>query len=418
MRDGQLVGEKEPGKYSSNSSDSIAREESLSNWLLEWSCSAMMKRLSLPSFIQKAGRLMGTGVAVTFACLFILVVVLALRSSGKPNSIRDENGAPAPGSLSEKTFVNINGVNQGMMIQSRDTSNPVLLFLHGGMPEYFLTEKYPTGMENDFTVVWWEQRGSGLSYSPDIPRDTINAEQLISDTLALTDYLRQRFGQDKIYLMGHSGGTFIGIQAVARAPELYHAYIGVAQMSHQLRSEKLAYDHMLEQFKANGNTEMVRKLEAAPVTMTDGTPAAYLQVRDQAMHMLGVGTTHEMKSILTGIFIPSWLNREYTLGEKVNLWRGKAQGGVSILFETMQHTDLSAQVTDFHLPIYLLSGIHDYTCNYTLAKDYFEKIKAPVKGFYTFAQSAHSPMFEEPQKLQKILREDVLAGTNHLADPE
>jgi pimeloyl-ACP methyl ester carboxylesterase len=230
--------------------------------------------------------------------------------------------------------------------------------------------------------------------------------------------LRQRFGQEKIYLMGHSGGSFIGIQAVARVPELYHAYIGVAQMSHQLQSEKLAYDYMLAQFKANGNKEMVRKLEAAPVTMTDGTQAAYLQVRDQAMHMLGVGTTHDMKSIITGILIPSWLSREYTFGEKLNLWRGKAQGGVSILFETMQRTDLSQQVTEFHLPVYFISGIHDYTCNYALSKDYFEKINAPVKGFYTFEQSAHSPIFEEPQKIQKILREDVLTGTNHLAEKQ
>jgi pimeloyl-ACP methyl ester carboxylesterase len=361
---------------------------------------------------------MGTGIAVIVASLLILVSVLALRSSGKPNPIRDENGAPVAGSISEKIFVKINGVSQGMVIQSRDASNPVLLFLHGGMPEYFLTEKYPTGMENDFTVVWWEQRGSGLSYSRDIPRDTITAEQLIADTLALTDYLRQRFGQEKIYLMAHSGGTFIGIQAVARAPELYHAYIGVAQMAHQLQSEKLAYDYMLEQFQRTGNREMTRKLEVAPVTMADGTPAAYLQLRDQAMHMLGVGTTREMKSIITGILIPSWLSREYTLGEKLNLWRGKAQGGVSILFETMQQTDLSEQFTEFHLPIYFVSGIYDYTCNYALSKDYFEKINAPVKGFYTFEQSAHSPMFEEPQKMQRILREDILAGTNHLANQQ
>ena len=102
----------------------------------------------------------------------------------------------------------------------------------------------------------------------------MNLEQMISDTLEVTKYLRQRFGQDKIYLMGHSGGSFIGIQAAARAPELYHAYIGVAQMSNQLKSEKLAYDYMLQQFKENGNTNMVRKLEAAPVTMTGGTPRA------------------------------------------------------------------------------------------------------------------------------------------------
>ena len=269
--------------------------------------------------------------AVLLVCVLILVGVLLVYSPGKPQPFLDENGKPLAGSISEKVFVNINGVEQGMFIKSKDATHPVLLYLHGGMPDYFLTQKYPTGLEDYFTVVWWEQRGSGISYSADIPPETMTLEQMISDTLEVTNYLRHRFGKEKIYLMGHSGGTFIGIQAAARAPELYYAYIGVAQMSNQLKSEKLAYEYMLEQFKENGNTEMVRKLEAAPVTMTGGTPDAYLAVRDEAMHSLGIGTTHDMNSVITGIFLPSLASREYTLMEKVNMWRGKSRSGVSLI---------------------------------------------------------------------------------------
>jgi len=175
-------------------------------------------------------------ISIVLACILSLVGVLQLWSyPGKPKPFVDQNGRPLPGSISEKIYVNINGVEQGMFIKSKDTRNPVLLYLHGGMPDYFLTEKYPTGLEDYFTVIWWEQRGSGTSYHVGIPPLTI--EQLISDTLAVTNYARNRFGKDKIYLMGHSGGTFVGIQAAARAPELYEAYIGVAQMSNQLKSE-------------------------------------------------------------------------------------------------------------------------------------------------------------------------------------
>ena len=189
-------------------------------------------------------------ISVLVAFILILVGVLQLWSPGKPGPFLDANGSPLAGSISEKVFININGVKQGMFIKSKDVSHPVLLYLHGGMPDYFLTQKYPTGLEDYFTVVWWEQRGSGISYSADIPPETMTLEQMISDTLEVTNYLRNRFDKEKIYLMGHSGGTFIGIQAAARAPELYYAYIGVAQMSNQLKSEKLAYDYMLEQFKA------------------------------------------------------------------------------------------------------------------------------------------------------------------------
>jgi pimeloyl-ACP methyl ester carboxylesterase len=81
----------------------------------------------------------------------------------------------------------------------------------------------------------------------------------------------------------------------------------------------------------------------------------------------------------------------------------------------MLATDLSEQVTDLKIPVYFLHGIYDYTVSYTLAKAYFDKIKAPVKGFYTFERSAHSPLFEEPEKMQHILKEDVLSGSNNLA---
>jgi pimeloyl-ACP methyl ester carboxylesterase len=134
------------------------------------------------------------------------------------------------------------------------------------------------------------------------------------------------------------------------------------------------------------------------------------------MHSLGIGTTHDMNSVITGIFLPSLTSREYTLGEKVNMWRGKSRSGVSPLWDDMLSTDLSKEVTELSIPVYFFEGIYDYTCSYTLAKEYFDQLKAPTKGFYTFEQSAHSPLFEEPEKTGHILQEDVLAGVNNLAD--
>jgi pimeloyl-ACP methyl ester carboxylesterase len=335
---------------------------------------------------------------------------------GGPRPLLDESGRPLRGSISEKVFVSINGVRQGMFIQSKDPAHPVLLFLHGGMPEYFLTERYPTGLENDFTVAWWEQRGAGLSYRPGIPPETMTVEQFIADTLSVTRYLRDRFGKEKIYLMAHSGGTFIGLQVAAQAPEPYHAYIGVAQTVRQLESERLAYEYMLRRFTEAGDGRMVRRLEAAPVTMAGGTPRAYLAVRDRAMHRLGAGTTHDMKSVISGIFWPSLRSPQYTAAEKVRLWRGKLSSGVSVLWDEMLATDLAERVTTLSLPAYFFHGMHDYTVSYQLAKDYAERLKAPLTGFYSFERSAHSPMLEEPEKVRKIMREDVLAATNGLAD--
>lgn len=377
-----------------------------------------MKQFSYTTLIQKVRPIKLTMILIFLFLVFIFELVLLVRIQGRPKPFLDESGKHIEGSISEKIHLNINGVEQGMFIKGKDVNNPVLLYLHGGMPEYFLTSKYPTGLEDYFTIVWWEQRGSGLSFNADIPPESMTLKQMISDTKEVTNYLRNRFKQDKIFLMGHSGGTFVGIQVASQAPELYHAYIGVAQMSNQLQSEILAYEYMLKRFRKKENKKMIRKLEAAPVTMASGTPDSYCKLRDEIMHSLGIGTTRDMNSVLTGIFIPSLLCWDYTLFEKFNLWRGKSRSGISMLWANMITTDLSTQVTELKIPVYFVGGIYDYTVSYVLAKDYFKKLKAPIKGFYTFEKSAHSPMFEEPEKMRQILRDDVLAGLNNLSDAQ
>ena len=376
------------------------------------------KGLYIRSVTRKVGRMLLVGFAIILACIMILFTALFVWSSGKPRPISDENGKPLAGSISEKVFVNINGVKQGMFIQSKDAGKPVLLFLHGGpgMPEYWLTQQYPTGLEDYFTICWWDQRGAGLSYQADIAPETMTVDQMVADTLEVTQYLRQRFGKDKIYLMGHSGGSFFGLLAARQAPELYHAYIGIGQITFQLESEKLAYDYMLQEYKKSGNEKMLKRLEAVPPpTTTAPLSAGYKALRDEAMHGIGIGTTRSMKSVITGIFFPSFLTREFTLTEKINLWRGKIFSS-DLLRDPMFATDLTRQVTALQIPVYFFHGRYDYTCSYTLAKAYYEELEAPVKGFYTFEQSAHTPIFEEPQKAREIIEKDVLTGTNGLAD--
>ncbi len=355
---------------------------------------------------------------VLLLCVFMLICILLAWSPGKQKPFLDENGRPLVGSISEKIRVNINGVDQGMFIKSKDRTKPVLLFLHGGpsMPEYTFAQLYPTGLEDYFIVCYWDQRGAGLSFNPDAPSESVTAEQIISDTLQVTNYLRKRFGQEKIYLMGHSGGSFYGIQAAARAPELYKAYIGVSQMARQLESEKLAYSYMIEQYAKIGDKKMLQKLEKFPITEMETVPNKYRSLRDVAMHSLGIGTMHNMKSVITGIFWPTWQNREYTLNEKIGLWRGKWSVYSDNLWNEMIATDLTAKVQKLDIPVYFFHGIFDYTVTYSLTRDYFGKLHAPVKGFYTFECSAHSPMFEEPEKMQHIIQEDVLLGANSLAD--
>lgn len=162
-----------------------------------------------------------------FAALIVLGLVALIRiRRRRVVPLRDEAGAIIPGSISERVFVETGGIRQGMFIQSANPQNHDLLFLHGGpgMPEYFMVDGYPTGLERDFTMVWGEQRGVGMSFSSDILPDNMTVTQMIADTVEVADYLRARFGKEKIILLRHWWGSCLGIQVTAKAPGHFHFY--------------------------------------------------------------------------------------------------------------------------------------------------------------------------------------------------
>jgi len=349
-------------------------------------------------------------VLLILLALFIGFGILIICYSGNPKPFKDDKGSIIQGSISEKIYIDINGCRQGMIIKSKNRNNPVLLYLHGGMPDYFLTQNYPTGLEDYFTVVWWEQRATGISYDKNMPKEKLTTRQLVDDTKSLSKYLIKRFDKEKIYLMGHSGGTFIGIQAAAEAPELYQAYIAVAQITNQFQSEKLAYEYMLKKYVKTGNVRMSKKLREVRI-VADTLPGSYLKIRDIAMHTLGIGTMRHMKSVVTGLFFPSITFREYTVTEKIKLWQAKAQSGVSVVWDDMLKTDITTKITELMIPVYFFHGVYDYTVSYLLAKAYFDRIKAPEKHFISFLESAHSPVFEEPDKCCRYVRESILSNS-------
>jgi pimeloyl-ACP methyl ester carboxylesterase len=324
--------------------------------------------------------------------------------------------------IHEKIFINIGNTRSGMFIIGEDINNPVLLFLHGGpgMSTLFLEKQYPTGLVQHFTVCYWEQTGGGISFDPEILPEEMSVDRIVKDAIEVTKYLMERFGKGKIYLMGHSWGSMIGVLTAEKAPELYEAYIGVAQITNQSESEKLAFKYMLKKYNEAGNKAMISKFESYNLENGKEEIMRYFKslLRDKAMHELGIGTMRGMKSVITGVFFPFMASKYYTIMERINLWRAKFfLINKTNLIEELFSIDVTVNVPNLEIPIYLFSGIHDFTVNYKLSREYLKKIDAPLKGFYTFSSSAHSPMFEEPGRFIHLLKNDVLEGKNSLADP-
>lgn len=350
---------------------------------------------------------------VLVICFVAICFILIPPSRGVINPILDEEGKEVKGSISEKTVIDVNGTQLGIILLGRDENKPVLLFLGGGpgIPEYFLEYQYPSHLEDEFVVCFLEYRGTACSYNSNIDKSTMTTEQYIDDVVDVTKYLCQRFGQDKVYLMAHSFGSYIGLNTINLYPELFCAYIPISQMCNQKESEIMAYDYMLEHYKKVGDKDKINSLNSYNIreSKSDFEKYRISMTRDNSMHELGIGTMRNMNSVITGIFFPSLKCIAYTPKERINIYFGKMFAQKTQVALDAWNFNAFEKIPEVKVPVYFFAGEYDYTCCYELQKIYFEQLLAPEKYFYSFENSAHSPLFEENEKAMDILRKDILS---------
>ncbi|WP_448335684.1 alpha/beta fold hydrolase, partial [Bellilinea sp.] len=200
--------------------------------------------------------------------LFVMLVLLAAFLLGsqwtaRTPAILGADGKPLPGSIAALEKVKLGGTDQWLIIRGNDITKPVLLFLSGGPggSEAGRVLRFNRELEKHFVVVIWEQRGCGKSYPAYYPPARLSLEQYVSDLIELTDWLRQRFDEEKIYLVGHSWGTIIGVRAVQARPDLFHAYVGTAQMVNLRQTDQMIYDIVLSHAQKIGDSAFVETLQ-------------------------------------------------------------------------------------------------------------------------------------------------------------
>jgi pimeloyl-ACP methyl ester carboxylesterase len=348
--------------------------------------------------------------------LLIGVIVLRVKSPGRLDPLKDAGGKVIAGSLVEKNFIEIGGVRQGFFIRSENPENPVLLFLHGGpgSPElpYSIAYELSERLEKYFTVCYWEQRGAGMSFSNALDPATMNVGQMVEDARQMTAYLQHRFNREKIYLAGHSWGSYLGIKIIEKYPENYLAYIGIGQISNQLESERLAYDYMLKLATEKNDKNAITKLKRYDKNAPDFPDHDYLMAIRMIMNEYGIGMTHQNISMFQMVK-NVMLFKGYTFSEKLNYTKGSL---FSLqLFDEAMKDNLIETSASLDVPVYFTQGKYDYVTSYALAHEYLDKLEAPAKAFFTFENAAHAPNLEEPEKFIQTVRE-ILRTTETKGD--
>ena len=358
--------------------------------------------------MKRIFKIIGILVLSIIGVLTIGLVVLAVNSPGKLLQLKDKDGNEIVNSITEKIFIKIGGIQQGFFIRSENPKNPVILFLHGGpgSPELPMLIPYECSerLEKYFTVCYWEQRGAGMSYSNSIDPATMTTAQFVEDTCQITEYLQQRFNQKKIYLIGHSWGSYLGVKTIEKYPENYIAYIGIGQVTNQIESEKLAYDYILQHAMEINDKPAVRNMQKFDKNAPDFPNQNYMMtVRSSLMNKYGIGFAHEkLISILDMVKIILFF-KGYTLSEKIKYIKGMMFSQTTVWNDVVED-NLFNSSTVFQIPVYITQGKYDYQVSYTLAREWFDKIEAPKKTFFTLENSAHGVIFEEPEKFVQIIR--------------
>ena len=326
--------------------------------------------------------------------------------------IKDARGLPIKRSIASIEKVKLGGSEQWMLIRGENIQNPIILFLHGGpgSADMALIRKHKQELEKYFTVVTWDQRGAGKSYTARQPSTNMTISHFGSDTHELTEILRQRFNQKKIYLVGHSWGSVLGILTVQKYPDLYYAYIGIGQVANMVEGEQLSYDWTLAQaIKANDNravqtlTEMGRPPYAGDWQKKTIAERRLLEKYGGEVY----GNSSGVLPLVLGSLISA---TEYTLLDKVNFFRGLL-GSMQLLWQELMTINLMKQAPNLKVPVYFLLGKYDYEVPNSLAEQYFKDLEAPSKTLIWFENSAHFPNIEEKDKFNEVLINQILPAT-------
>lgn len=346
-------------------------------------------------------------VITALAIAFIILVYLILKSIAFTPGIKGKD------SIATLDEVNINGTNQSILIRSENINNPILLYLHSGpgSTEMVPFRSYHMDLEKYFTVVLWEQRGTGKSYDKSIPIESMNISQMVEDTKTLTEYLLSRFQKKKLFLMGHSWGTALGLMTIYEYPQYFYAYVGSGQMVAQDEAEKISYDYTSKTASETGNKQAIEELNKINREFsyldTDHNPNWYEDIKTQRKWLTRLGGEVYGKSDNTFLFTSALGISEYTLSDFIKFAQG-SEYSLKILWPQIMKLDFRKSINYVSVPVFFLQGRHDYVTPSQLVEDYFETLSAPEKDLIWFENSAHHPMYEESKEFEKTLIKKLL----------
>lgn len=339
-------------------------------------------------------------------CFAFLIISLLYVSPKTTASFLDDNGQELENSIAEIRDIELNGIQQRILIRGADKNNPILLNLHGGPggPDQTLLQSSGKTVEDIFTVVYWDQRGAGASYSSEIDIEQLSLAQIVKDGNELARLLIEEFKQDKIFLQGHSWGTLVGLKMAAKNPELFKAFISVGQLVHAVRAEVLSFDFALGAAQSANDQATVRGLTelGRPPYKTDQKWIDSVLIQRAFMmpyELPGKAPLFSMVDTYKSFIF----YRGYSIRDKLSSLKG-FETSLPALWMEVINTDLFSENPSIDVPVYFIQGKYDQHTVTQLVEEYHSFVTAPKKEYIEFSNSAHWPHLREFEKYRSTLK--------------
>lgn len=313
--------------------------------------------------------------------------------------------------IDEKLTLTIGRIPQSVRIRSTDESLPVLLFLHGGPG--VCDRHWVLGNQSQLariaTMVCWDQRGAGLSWSSKLKKEDMKIARCVEDAHELISYLKRRFRKSAVYVVGHSWGSVLGTLLAQKYPEDIAAYIGMGQFVNGPENERLSYEFVLEEAKRRGDKKALKDLERIGWPK-EGHYASIddLMVQRDLMTKYGGEDYGESDGIMKAVIMPILRSPEYSLADMVKYYKG-AFFCLNSMWDEVVDLRFDESVPELTVPVYLTEGRHDQNTPIPIAQAWFDQLRAPRKKWIWFEKSAHSPIKNEPALWGETVRGIVLA---------
>jgi pimeloyl-ACP methyl ester carboxylesterase len=320
-----------------------------------------------------------------------------------------------PNGISSLEEIALGGVKQWIFIRGTDQNNPVLLFLHGGPGAPLLgmasSRTHDAEMIKHFTVVHWDQRGAGKSYSSDIPVESMTFDQFVEDCNELIDHLRDRFRTEKVFLVAHSGGTIIGIRIAYKYPEKTHAYVGVAQVINEHEQQEVSYGFLVEEAEKSGDVGRQNAIKAIGPPPYE-SPEKFLEMEGHIGHYGGFMHDNSIRQMMkmASLVIDFLTSPEYSFSEGIRTFRNQGfEFTMNAMWEELKNVNLTKEIQSIKVPIYFFEGKYDMTTPKVVVEKFYDNLDAEKgKKLFIFENSGHMPMMEEKERYEELLINVVL----------